>query len=88
MTAPVRPLLPVRFSGFLLCVLAALGGLAGASRAADDETPAGKAPAAKAPAAKARDPDDHLDFKKTYAAALLEARIRNVPVFVSRHKDF
>ena len=31
---------------------------------------------------------DHLDFKKTYADALLESRIRNVPVFVSRHKDF
>ncbi len=30
----------------------------------------------------------HLAFQKTYEAALLEARIRNVPVFVSRHKDF
>ena len=29
-----------------------------------------------------------LAFQKTYEAALLEARIRNVPVFVSRHKDF
>lgn len=31
---------------------------------------------------------DHLAYKKTYADALLESRIRNVPVFVSRHKDF
>lgn len=31
---------------------------------------------------------DHLPYKKTYADALLESRIRNVPVFVSRHKDF
>ena len=30
----------------------------------------------------------HLDFKRTYGAALEEARIRNLPVFVSRHKDF
>lgn len=30
----------------------------------------------------------HLDYRRTYEAALLEARIRNVPVFVSRQKDF
>ncbi|MDJ0523611.1 MAG: hypothetical protein QNJ90_16190 [Planctomycetota bacterium] len=30
----------------------------------------------------------HLDYKRTYLAALTEARIRNLPVFVSRHKDF
>jgi len=29
-----------------------------------------------------------LAFRHTYADALLEARIRNLPVFVSRHKDF
>ncbi len=39
---------------------------------------------AKAKAAKPK----HLDFQATYAQALLEARIRNLPVFVSRHKDF
>lgn len=30
----------------------------------------------------------HLRYQKTYAAALREARIRNLPVFISRHKDF
>ena len=30
----------------------------------------------------------HLEFRPTYERALLEARVRNVPVFVSRHKDF
>lgn len=30
----------------------------------------------------------HLDYRITYERALLEARIRNVPVFVSRQKDF
>jgi hypothetical protein len=29
----------------------------------------------------------HVAYRATYEAALLEARIRNVPVFVSRHKD-
>ena len=29
----------------------------------------------------------HLNYRKTYAEALLEGRIRNVPVLVSRHKD-
>jgi hypothetical protein len=30
---------------------------------------------------------DHLRFSRTYGAALWEARLRNVPVLVSRHKD-
>ena len=30
----------------------------------------------------------HLAFRPTYEQALLEARIRNLPLFVSRHKDF
>ena len=30
----------------------------------------------------------HLDYRSTYEQALLEARIRNLPLFVSRHKDF
>jgi hypothetical protein len=30
----------------------------------------------------------HLRYQRSYAAALLEARIRNLPVLVSRHKDF
>ena len=29
----------------------------------------------------------HLRYRKTYAEALLEGRIRNVPVLASRHKD-
>jgi hypothetical protein len=29
----------------------------------------------------------HLDYRRTYGEALLEARIRNVCVMVSRHKD-
>jgi hypothetical protein len=39
---------------------------------------------AKAKAAKSK----HLAFQATYEKALLEGRIRNLPVFVSRHKDF
>ncbi len=39
-------------------------------------------PTAAAPRAK-----KHLHFRRTYAEALLEARIRNVPILVSRHKD-
>ncbi|MHC5012069.1 MAG: hypothetical protein ACYTG6_14170 [Planctomycetota bacterium] len=34
------------------------------------------------------DEDEHLDYRTTYEEAMLEARIRNVPIFVSRHKDF
>lgn len=30
----------------------------------------------------------HLAYKTNYADAMLEARIRNVPIFFSRHKDF
>jgi hypothetical protein len=30
----------------------------------------------------------HLDYRRSYAEALTEARIRNVPVFFSRQKDF
>lgn len=29
----------------------------------------------------------HLDYRRTYADALLESRIRNVPLLVTRHKD-
>jgi hypothetical protein len=32
--------------------------------------------------------DPHLTYRTTYEQALLEARIRNLPVFISRHKDF
>ncbi len=42
----------------------------------------GKKPAKKAKA------EEHLDFQRSYGAALRQARIRNLPVFVSRHKDF
>ncbi len=30
----------------------------------------------------------HLRFMQTYEAAMRESRIRNVPIFFSRHKDF
>jgi hypothetical protein len=30
----------------------------------------------------------HLEFRRTYAEALLESRVRGMPLFVSRHKDF
>lgn len=53
----------------------------GASRAGDDE----KGSKSKA---KVGTRGVHLAYKKTYEAALLEARVRNLPVFVSRHKDF
>ena len=29
----------------------------------------------------------HLDYRRTYPDALLEARIRNMPIFFSRQKD-
>lgn len=35
---------------------------------------------------KAKKP--HLQYRRTYLEALTEARIRNLPVLVSRHKDF
>ena len=30
----------------------------------------------------------HLRYMATYESAMLEARIRGVPIFFSRHKDF
>lgn len=45
---------------------------------------------AAAPGARAGDdaaPPAHLDFRHTYAQALLESRVRNVPVLVMRLKD-
>lgn len=40
------------------------------------------------PSARAEDEKQaHLDYRRTYAEALLESRIRNVPVLVTRHKD-
>jgi hypothetical protein len=30
----------------------------------------------------------HLRYRRSYAEALRVARLRNLPVFVSRHKDF
>ncbi len=30
----------------------------------------------------------HLRYKSSYEEAMLEARIRNLPIFFSRHKDF
>ncbi len=31
---------------------------------------------------------EHLNYRTSYAAAMLESRVRNVPIFFSRHKDF
>ncbi len=31
---------------------------------------------------------EHLRYQTTYAAAMMESRVRNVPVFFARHKDF
>ena len=31
---------------------------------------------------------EHLRYMTDYSEALLEARVRNVPIFFSRHKDF
>jgi hypothetical protein len=35
----------------------------------------------------AGDEKDHLAWRRTYGEALREARIRGVPVLVTRHKD-
>ena len=40
-----------------------------------------------APGATAKGPDESVRWRHTYSEALLEARLRNVPVLVSRHKD-
>jgi hypothetical protein len=39
-------------------------------------------------AGAARAEDDVLRYRRSYGEALREARVRNVPVLVSRHKDF
>ena len=57
-----------------LCLL--LGGLALAA-----------AHAVPACADPGRKKDPHLEYRRTYADALLESKVRNLPVFVSRHKD-
>lgn len=31
---------------------------------------------------------EHLTYRTSYAEAMLESRVRNVPIFFSRHKDF
>ena len=74
---------PRRLSGsillwaFVACALL----LAAADLRAEDEP---KKDTSKTPKASA----PHLAFRKTYAEALFEARVRNLPVLVSRHKDF
>ncbi len=52
------------------------------------KTASKKATPKKAPAKATLPKGPSLAFRPTYADALLEARIRNLPVFVSRHKDF
>lgn len=42
--------------------------------------------AAAAPA-PAKEPPRSVRWRRTYGLALLEARLRNVPVLVTRHKD-
>ncbi len=44
-------------------------------------------PAAAKDAKDAKSDGDHLRWRRTYREALLEARIRNLPVLVTRHKD-
>ncbi len=78
-----------RTLGFALlsCSILAFGFLAAAGdlHAGDeDKAPKGKQDKSKVAKRDAK----HLRYQKTYATALLEARIRNLPVFISRHKDF
>lgn len=68
-----------------LALAAVFLALAGTTEAGDDDAKKG---GAKDRSKVAKRGQDHLAYKKTYADALLEARIRNLPVFVSRHKDF
>ena len=73
----------------LLCGILTLGfALAADSHAGEGADKKGAAKTAKAKKAEAARAKEHLPFKRSYADALLEARIRNLPVFVSRHKDF
>lgn len=60
--------------------------LPGSAARADEETEAAARSAAARAAAK--EAEKHLRYSRTYAEALWEARLRNVPVFLSRHKDF
>ncbi len=39
-------------------------------------------------AGEAHPKGEHLRYVTDYGDALLEARVRNVPIFFSRHKDF
>ncbi len=64
----------------LLRLLAAAGLLLAAL------SPAGPGPSADPPA-KAAPAPAHVRWRRSYGAALLEARLRNVPVLVTRHKD-
>ena len=70
-----RHMAPLTF----LCAVLALGFVATTDSVAGDK---------KGGKSAKKDEKPHLDFKRTYADALLEARIRNLPIFVSRHKDF
>lgn len=74
--------------GLLGCALALSFVLSADSLAGEGDTKKAKAKPAEAKPAEAARAKDHLPFQKTYGAALLEARIRNLPIFVSRHKDF
>lgn len=45
------------------------------------------AAAASGGSAAAKEAPDVLRWRHTYAEALREARLRNVPVWITRHKD-
>ena len=85
------PRAPLRLLPILLASAALFVAAAGDLHAGDDPTPGqGAKPGKKTASSKKAEKrgTEHLDFKRTYAQALREARIRNLPVFVSRHKDF
>lgn len=77
--------MPRRAALALLGCALALGFVFSADSLAGDDASKAKAKSKPAAAARAK---DHLPFQRSYAAALLEARVRNLPIFVSRHKDF
>ena len=78
------PKLPRAAAVLTAAAFACLFLLATVDTHADDKKSSGKKDRSKVATKDAK----HLAYKKTYADALLEARIRNLPVFVSRHKDF
>ena len=88
---PIRRSGPIRRprlfrSALLAGALVAAARVAPATLRAGDDDPAQKTTTKKT--TKKTTSKDHLEYRRTYEGALFEARIRNLPVFVSRHKDF